>query len=52
MNSESLIIQEIVKANKNGNLAIFVGAGISKSSDTEINKMPDWSDLIKSIKKK
>ena len=52
MTSESVNIEKIIQANKYGKLAIFAGAGISKSSDTEDKKMPFWDDLIDNIKKK
>ena len=49
---ESVIIEKIVEANENEKLAIFVGAGISKSSDTDKDKMPSWDILIENIKNK
>lgn len=44
-------IKKIIEANDNNRLVIFVGAGVSKSSDTKINKMPGWGDIIKGLKK-
>jgi len=49
MSSEAMFIKKIVEANKNDRLAIFAGAGVSKSCDTEGNEMPSWGDLIKKI---
>lgn len=37
-------IKEIVKANNENRLVIFVGAGVSKNSN-----IPDWKGLIKNI---
>lgn len=42
-------IQNIINANNDNRLAIFVGAGISKYSETDIIKIPLWTDLIKKI---
>lgn len=42
-------IQNIINANNDNRLAIFVGAGISKYSETPKIKIPLWSDLIKKI---
>jgi hypothetical protein len=50
MSFESVIIEKLDEANKNDKLAIFVGAGISKSSDTDKDKMPSWGTLIENIK--
>jgi hypothetical protein len=50
MSAESLLIEKIVEANKNNKLAIFIGAGISKSSDTDKIEFPEWSTLIKKLK--
>ncbi|EOR75346.1 usg protein, partial [Yersinia enterocolitica subsp. palearctica YE-P1] len=38
-------ISHIIKANENESLAIFIGAGVSKSSESQNVKMPAWSDL-------
>lgn len=43
-------IRNIVDANTNGNLAMFVGSGISKSSETEFCKTLSWGELIEKIK--
>jgi hypothetical protein len=43
-------INTIINANRNRLLAIFIGAGISKSSYTPGNKLPDWSELIEKLK--
>lgn len=43
-------IQTIISANNDNSLAIFVGAGISKSSETNTVKLPSWSDLIEDLK--
>lgn len=42
-------IQNIIKANDDNRLAIFVGAGISKYSETSGLKIPLWDDLIRKI---
>lgn len=39
-------ITQIISANEEDNLAIFVGSGVSFSSNTEQLKYPSWSDLI------
>jgi hypothetical protein len=41
----------IIKANNDNRLAIFVGAGISKSSENISVKIPSWEELIKDLKK-
>ncbi len=51
MNFESKYIKNIISANNDNSLAIFVGAGISKSSEKESFKLPSWSDLIIDLKK-
>jgi hypothetical protein len=38
----------IIKAKQNDNLAIFIGAGVSQSSN---NQMPSWGTLIDNIKR-
>lgn len=43
-------LKNIKQANEENRLAIFVGAGVSKSSDTDYIKMPLWSDLISELK--
>jgi hypothetical protein len=52
MSPESIIIEKLFEANKNDKLAIFAGAGISKSSDIKGNEMPTWDNLIENIKNK
>lgn len=42
-------ITSIIKAKDEESLAIFVGAGVSKSSETTNTKMPSWADLIESL---
>lgn len=44
-------LKHIIKANDENRLAIFVGSGVSKSSDTSSFVMPLWEDLISSMKK-
>ncbi|WP_456311485.1 SIR2 family protein [Serratia proteamaculans] len=44
-------LNQIIKANEDESLAIFVGAGVSKSSERENFKMPTWSDLISGLTK-
>ncbi|WP_075593847.1 SIR2 family protein [Pseudoalteromonas sp. PAB 2.2] len=43
-------LKHIIKANDENRLAIFIGSGISKSSDTSSFEMPLWEDLISSMK--
>lgn len=50
MNFESTYIRNIISANNNGSLAVVIGAGISKSSETETLKLPNWNDLITDLK--
>lgn len=40
----------IIKANNDNRLAVFIGAGISKSSETSTVKIPTWNDLISDLK--
>lgn len=51
MATNKTYIQNIIAANDDNSLAIFVGAGISKTSDTKSFKLPLWSDLIEKFKK-
>ncbi len=51
MNFETKYIKNIISANNDNSLAIFVGAGISKSSETKSFKLPSWNDLIVDLKK-
>ncbi|MPL87888.1 hypothetical protein SDC9_33901 [bioreactor metagenome] len=50
MKTEKKYIQTIISANNDNSLAIFVGAGISKSSETNSVKLPFWNDLIEDLK--
>jgi len=43
-------INTIISANRNKMLALFIGAGISKTTDTPSNKLPKWSDLIEKLR--
>lgn len=43
-------VKSIKQANEEDRLAIFIGAGISKSSDTDYISLPSWSDLITKLK--
>jgi hypothetical protein len=43
-------IKTIINAKRNKLLALFIGAGISKTSDTPSNKLPNWSELIEELK--
>lgn len=42
-------INSIIEANKNDNLVVFVGAGVSKFSEIGTIKFPDWAQLIKHL---
>lgn len=42
-------LNQIIKANNENRLAIFIGSGVSKSADTESFQLPLWGDLIKSM---
>ncbi|WP_249537986.1 hypothetical protein [Escherichia coli] len=42
-------IASILRAKDEESLAIFVGAGVSKSSETKTIKMPSWGDLIDTL---
>ncbi|AFT76817.1 hypothetical protein AMBLS11_01115 [Alteromonas macleodii str. 'Black Sea 11'] len=50
MHRHSVHIKNIQQANEDDRLAIFVGAGISKSSDTDYMNLPLWSELITELK--
>lgn len=50
MHPYNVCIKNIKQANENDRLAIFVGAGASKSSDTDYIKLPLWSNLISELK--
>ena len=43
-------INTIINAKRNKTLAIFIGAGISKTTTIGIDTLPDWSQLIGDIK--
>lgn len=43
-------IDSIATAKENDSLTVFVGAGFSKFSETDIIKFPSWGDLIKTLK--
>lgn len=51
MNINSVHIKNIIKANNDNSLAIFVGSGISKTSETKSLILPNWNDLIVDFKK-
>ena len=46
MNFPEKHFDNIINANNNNRLAIFIGAGITKSSDSTTVKLPNWDDLI------
>lgn len=50
MNLSKEYINDIKRASENNTLAVFIGAGISKTSDTKINKLPLWSDVIEDLR--
>lgn len=50
MHLHNVHIKKIRQANENDRFAIFVGAGVSKSSDTDYISLPSWSDLITELK--
>lgn len=43
-------LQNIIESKNKHKLVVFVGSGISKSSETEYIKMPLWNDLIDELK--
>ncbi|MDN8182061.1 SIR2 family protein [Acinetobacter baumannii] len=47
---DNSILDTIIEAKKNNKLAFFIGAGFSKNSETELNKIPLWVDLINDLK--
>jgi hypothetical protein len=51
MTEEYQYIRKIITAKNNDNLAIFIGAGISKTSETSTFKLPEWKDIIKDLKR-
>jgi NAD-dependent SIR2 family protein deacetylase len=44
-------LKQIIKANDENRLAVFVGSGISLSSNTDNFKLPLWEDLIVAMKR-
>lgn len=50
MNFESTYIKNIISASNSSSLAVVIGAGISKSSETDTFKLPNWNDLIIDLK--
>ncbi|MFM5468855.1 SIR2 family protein [Aeromonas veronii] len=50
MHLHNVHIKNIKQANDEDRLAIFIGAGVSKSSDTDYINLPSWSDLISELK--
>ena len=50
MHQHNAHIRNIKQANEEDRLAVFVGAGVSKSSDTDYVRLPSWGDLIKELK--
>jgi SIR2-like domain len=51
MSTDLKHIKDIICANNDNSLAIFIGAGISKCAETKTLKLPNWSELIEEIKK-
>ncbi|WP_324057287.1 SIR2 family protein [Aeromonas caviae] len=43
-------LNEILTASQSNKLVIFIGAGFSKFSETELVKIPTWSELISELK--
>tara|TARA_B110000196_G_scaffold282455_1_gene263745 strand:+ start:909 stop:3713 length:2805 start_codon:yes stop_codon:yes gene_type:complete len=50
MHLHNVHIKTIKQAIEEDRLAIFVGAGVSKSSDTDYTSLPSWGDLIIELK--
>lgn len=50
VNSHKAHIRSIKKANEENRLAIFIGSGVSKSSDSDSISLPTWEDLINDLK--
>lgn len=50
MHSHDIHIKCLSQANEEDRLAIFIGSGVSKSSDNDFVRLPLWSDLIKELK--
>lgn len=51
MQSYNRHIKNIIHAKNNNRLAVFIGAGFSKASENETNKIPSWSELISGLQK-
>jgi len=49
MIENDVFINNIINANREESLAIFIGAGISKSINNKDSRMPDWKDLINAL---
>lgn len=43
-------LKEILKASQENKLVFFIGSGFSKFSETELMKIPSWSELIDELK--
>lgn len=43
-------LKEIIEASKNNKLVFFIGSGFSKLCETDLIKIPDWSELINELK--
>lgn len=43
-------LNEILTASQSNKLVLFIGAGFSKLSETELVKIPTWSELISELK--
>ena len=50
MNTFNSHIKHIIEAKKDDRLAIFVGSGVSLTSNTENFSFPSWGDLISELK--
>lgn len=50
MNKFDQCVNQIISASDDSTLAIFVGAGISKTSETGSFTLPSWNDLITELK--
>lgn len=50
MNSRKQHLLNIIKANSEKRLVIFIGAGISKSAENSSIKIPTWKDLISDLR--
>lgn len=43
-------LNEILNSSQDNKLVLFIGAGFSKFSETELVKIPTWSELISELK--